>query len=126
LLTECLFENNFASVGGAIAADLSTSNEVVELTINSCVFINNSALQGGAISAGRQSTISNSEFALNSAIYGGAIYISEPTGSVMNIVGCRFEGESCTPQNMIYCGSGQMLISDSVFKNIYAVMSFFR
>ena len=120
-LTECVFENNFASSGGAVYADHSPSNGDAELTINSCVFLNNSALQGGAICAGIQTTITNSTFALNSAINGGTIYVSEPTASVMNIVGCRFEGESCSSQNAIYCGSGQMTISDSVFKNIYVV-----
>jgi len=142
-----LFENNFASSGGAIYADQSTLNGIVELTINSCVFINNSAVQGGAIYAGRKTTITNSTFALNSAVNGGTIYVNEPTASTsiyLVIIGCIFEGEShsetggtihayepipttarttdCCTSNGIYCGSGEMFISDSVFRNFHVVL----
>ena len=72
-IVECVFEANFASNGGAIYVENSST------VITSSVFLNNNASNGGAICVrlGSQAEIVNCSFTANTALFGGAIFAAD-------------------------------------------------
>ena len=121
-ITDCLFENNRAAeYGGAISATGSLG--LYNLTIQSCEFRNNSARLGGAIYSGIGMKVINSTFSKNVAADGGNIYTSTSNG-LSTLSGCTFEDEyvDCALYaSRIYCGSGRLVISESLFHNLTPV-----
>ncbi len=77
LISNCIFENNYANRGGGMSIYGSTP------IISNCIFRQNSGFEGGAIYLGNSATpeISECDFIENDATYGGGIYsyLSQPT-----------------------------------------------
>jgi len=88
IVDNCVFVNNEAIYGGAIALD---ENSIVK----DCIFINNSGGDGGAIYSGSSSNkISNCTFINNTADHGGDIYA--PSSQSLTVYNCTFKNASLT------------------------------
>ncbi len=71
---DCVFRDNTADIGGAVAAD--TYSGLITATFVNCVFTGNVGRQGGAVHFSHSATFTNCIFAGNFAFeYGGAAFI---------------------------------------------------
>jgi len=123
----CLFEHNYAAgYGGAVSALQATAYDAYNLTIQSSVFRSNSAMQGGAVHTSTSTLIINSTFASNLAADGGNIYSNPSSNGLISLTGCTFEGsDDCGAMHSdIYCASGELMITESVFHGLKPVPLF--
>jgi predicted outer membrane repeat protein len=92
-ISDCVFEKNTASNGGAIC-NYGTA------TIDNCIFKKNKASEGGAICNGNLINISNSPFLQNEAVNDGIFYNALISGSKSNakatLVNCIFTNNTIT------------------------------
>ena len=111
------FNNNFASMGGAIWLTFGDSSK-----ISNCNFTNNSALYSGAFltEASNNVTIEGSTFDGNKATESSGA-ISNDAESILSIIGCIFTNNEAPDGCAIYNDidavgdMGQLTIADSTF-----------
>jgi len=96
-LSNCVFSNNKAGLGGAIYAD--NINEIKEIT-----FINNTAGKGGAIYADTINEIGNCKFHYNTASRGGAVYANK----IHEIRSSKFTNNTAIEGGALY-GGGELI-----------------
>jgi predicted outer membrane repeat protein len=103
-LSSCKFLGNTAGYGGGLSCYQSNA------MVNSCVFSGNSSSNhGGGIHTLQASpTIINCSFSQNSTSFGGAMYCSQGSPSVINSL---LWGDSATNTNEVY-SSGSMISLD--------------
>ena len=81
-ITNCVFDGNSASYGGALFIDAGEPT-----TIDSCLFIRNSAWEGGAIEMfGHQLILSNSTFYGNQGDYSSCIHTEATHATIQNVI----------------------------------------
>ena len=118
IIRNCHFENNFNSLGGALAPH----NHCL---IENCVFINNTATKfyGGAISTfygnlsdmdvdDRTITVKDCYFEGNTAPLGGAI---QANGNEIHILGCTFVNNSAAKGGAVFIYGNTIDIHNSTF-----------
>ena len=122
-ITNCLFEGNSGSLGGALC-------DMIGATIKNCRFTNNSALtKGGAyyVFANKESNVVNCIFDNNSAKLGGALY----NKGKMTMINCDLVNNSVTENgggmynethnshiyNSIFWGNTRNGVSDQIYSS---------
>ena len=119
IITYCTFQNNSATVGGgAVMLEQSTGND----SITNCTFQNNSASFGGAVyffKSQGYDIITNSTFQNNSAtVGGGAVRLEQSTGND-SITNCTFQNNSATFGGGVHSveSQGNVSITSCIFEN---------
>jgi hypothetical protein len=106
----CCFLENTADIGGGIGGSFAL--------ISGCMFVGNSSSEssgGGARIWGVDAlTIENSTFLENSAMWrGGGVALYTEGGSV-HVSGCTFASNSADQGGGIVCGSGSLLLENTI------------
>ena len=104
LIARCVFSQNIADVGGAVA----TRNAYTDLA--DCVFLDNSAGGGGAV-YDQPNTVTRCTFMGNLAEWGGALYLR----SVASVVtSCTFVGNAAGEGGSIWLSGASGVVSECV------------
>ena len=117
LLTENLFQNNFATRDGGVLYILHSS-----LTVTNSTFQNNSATESGGVLYGRYSnlTVTDNTFQNNSADYGGVLYVWD---SNLTVTDNTFQNNSADYGGVLYLWNTSTTfleintITDNTFQN---------
>lgn len=86
-ISNCIFEDNNAPMGGAIHSDKDSRP-----SLTNCLFRDNQATRGGALSVHGSLHIRRSSFQANSALLGGAIHLNQEAW--LRSIDCSFQNNA--------------------------------
>lgn len=99
-ITNCVFEGNEASSGGALSVS-GTAENASNVTVTDTTFVDNTAVEfGGAVFVGSDSSLvlDSCTFTANSASQGGAVNVNSNSATA-EIVNCHFENNAAVDMN---------------------------